>query len=362
MTMALPPAYWPARPSRTGEVLKKIARVLLAVVAIVFILFFLLSLPLGLQLFLTTEPGRELMARYVRRLYFFLLALPVEVPVELPVPSVLLALMLVFVACFVAAAIQAGGIHRAIVGVLDRPLLKSMRNFLFAMPFIATGTLAGTMLLIWLMDFLGLRVAPTFKAENLLVLLFEASYAAVIEELGIRLVGIGLPLAILAALRAGERKWLAFLKGLFCPPALSRDIRHALRPLAWLLVVATSLIFGYLHLLGWTIGKVPVATAAGLVLGACFVLYGLHASILIHWFLNNHIQVVGVCAYITEDPAVALIAGLTFLTELAVGFLSLIMFLVQGIRLLIGRGRRLEGPVIVAPATWYYKTWDQKGW
>ena len=358
MAIGLPTAYqWAlAREKSTGEVLKKVARVLLAVLAVILIFIFFISLPLGLQLFFTTPSGRELTAKYVRRLYFFILALPVEVPVRLPVSSVLLALMAIFVLCFLAAALQAGGIHKALMGSLDRPLLKNMRNFLFAMPFVATGMLVGTMGLIWLMEVLGLRVAPTFETADVLELLFEASYAAVVEELGVRLLGIGLPLAVAASLKAEEAKGLVFLKGLLCPPALSEDIRRALRPLAWLLVIATSLLFGFLHLMGWTVGKVPVATAAGLVLGVCFVSYGLHASILIHWFMNYHIQVFGAWAYLTEDPGAAVTCGLTFMLEVGAGVLSLIMFLVQGIRLYLSRQRareEAEKPAIAVPSAWY---------
>jgi len=358
LAIGLPTAYqWVlARERSAGEVLKKVARVLLAVLAVILIFIFFISLPLGLQLFFSTPPGRELLAKHVRRLYFFVLALPVEVPIRLPVSGLLLALMVIFALCFLAAALQAGGVHKAVMGSLDRPLMKSMQNFLFAMPFVATGTLVGTMGLIWLMDVLGLHVAPTFEVGNVLELLLNASYAAVVEELGIRLLGIGLPLAIAAALKAGEEKGLVFLKGLFCPPALSEDIRRALRPLVWLLVIATSLLFGFLHLLGWTVGKVPVATAAGLVLGICFVSYGLHASILIHWFMNYHIQVFGAWAYLTEDPGAAAACGLTFMLEMGVGVLSLIMFLVQGIRFYLSRQRareEAEKPAIAVPSAWY---------
>ena len=358
MAIGLPTAYqWAlAREKSAGEVLKKVARVLLAVLAVILIFIFFTSLPLGLQLFFSTPAGRELTARYVRMLYFFILALPVKVPVRLPVPSVLLALMIIFTACFLAAALQAGGVHKAVMGSLDRPLLKSMRNFLFAMPFVATGTLVGTMGLIWLVEVLGLHVAPTFEIGNVLELLFEASYAAVVEELGIRLLGIGLPLAVAAALKAKEEKGLAFLKGLLCPPTLNRDIRRALRPLTWLLVIATSTLFGFLHLLGWTVGKVPVAMAAGLVLGICFVSYGLHASILIHWFMNYHIQIFGAWAYLAEDPGVVVACGLTFMLEMGVGALSLIVFLVQGIRFCLSRQRarkEAEKPAIAVPSAWY---------
>ena len=359
MAVAVPPyvpayGYRPYRETTLGEALKKVARVLLALIGLAIMLLFFISLPLGVNLFLTTPQGQELLAKHIRNLYIFLLVVPVEIPVKLPVSGVLWGLMAIFIACFVASAIQGGGIHQAISGLLDRPLSKSMRNPLFALPFWATATLAVSFILTIVVEALGSEVAPTFEVENALVLVLEASYAAVAEEVGIRLVGVGLPLALAVLLKAEEDKGLAFLKALFCPPALDKRLWRELRLWAWAWVVISAVIFGFLHLLGWTPGKVPVATAAGLILGACFVLYGLHTSILVHWFLNYHIQVIAAWGLLSGNPGDALLAGLLLLGELVVGFLSLIMFLVQGIRMLASRRTR---PTAAKPAVYYPSWW-----
>jgi len=107
----------------------------------------------------------------------------------------------------------------------------------------------------------------------------------------------------------------------------------------WLLVLATSAFFGVAHVLSgaWEVGKAITATVAGVVLGACFIYYGLYASILLHWYFNYHLQVWVVWPELTGSIGVLLMVGLILLVELAVGALSLIMFLVQGMRMLVGR-------------------------
>ena len=343
----------PYRPETTADVVKKLARIGLALLSAVLLALFIISIPVGMRLYTDTAPGQDILARHLEGLYFWFLILLIRVPVSLPVWSLLLGLQVVFVSCFIAAAVQGGGVHKAFARSAEGPLLESLRNFLFAMPFIATATLTGTLGLTWLVNILGLEVAPIGEVPEPLRLLLETSYAAVVEELGTRLVGIGLPLALFAAYKAEEGKGLAFVKALFCPASLNKELKKAVRPLAWILVVATSLVFGFLHLLGWTPGKVLTATAAGLVLGTCFLYYGIHASILVHWYLNYHVQIWAVWIMLTKDAGIALLSGLTLFFEIVVGVLSLIMFFVQAVRLIARRREKAREYRPIMP--YYYR-------
>ena len=51
----------------------------------------------------------------------------------------------------------------------------------------------------------------------------------------------------------------------------------------------TSLVFGWLHVGNpWRLGKFTTATLQGLVLGLVYLLYGVQAPILLHWFFNYY--------------------------------------------------------------------------
>jgi hypothetical protein len=57
------------------------------------------------------------------------------------------------------------------------------------------------------------------------------------------------------------------------------------------MVFFTSIVFGLAHYLsggGWEIGKATSASVVGLAMGLTYLLYGVQASILLHWFFNYY--------------------------------------------------------------------------
>ena len=279
--------------------------------------------------------------------------------IQLPdVPAWVLAALLqaIFVFCFIASAVSSRGYHRALIDSYGKPLKRAMSNFLYAFPFIATASLTGWFILNLIVTSIGFGTEVKGELPGPIFLLLEVSYAVVIEEVFFRVLLIGLPMGIAALLAGrGATTWSGpsalsvFLKGLLCPGALDRDIRRRVRPLAWIMVLFSSAIFGLAHVMtgAWEAGKAITAGAIGLVLGACFVCYGVYASILVHWFFNYHVQVWYVWAVRSRELVALLTAGLIIMVELAIGALSLLMFFVQGIRMLLRR-RKPSYP----PPTW----------
>ncbi|RLI09330.1 hypothetical protein DRO32_00850 [Candidatus Bathyarchaeota archaeon] len=274
------------------------------------------------------------------RPYILIVVLPIALPV---VPAWALAAFLqaLFTALIVASWAWRGGFHNRVLGGWREPFLKNLRNPLYALPFIATATLTGTVLLTLLMEHLGVGAGLTVELPGPLLVLLETTYAAVVEEIGFRFFLIGLPLAIAALAKAGYRpRAEVFLKALLCPGALDRDLRKSLRPLMAFLALASSVAFGLVHVLlgAWELGKAITATVAGLVMAFCFIEYGLHASMLVHWYFNYHLQVWS-AAHDLLGPPYDLLDLFVVLYELALGALSLLVFAVQGLRLAIRRTR-----------------------
>jgi hypothetical protein len=57
----------------------------------------------------------------------------------------------------------------------------------------------------------------------------------------------------------------------------------------WGVVIFTAIIFGLAHYnpgVSWEIGKISSAAFTGLVIGVCYLVYGIQASIIMHWFFN----------------------------------------------------------------------------
>jgi len=53
-----------------------------------------------------------------------------------------------------------------------------------------------------------------------------------------------------------------------------------------ILIIFSSILFGYAHTASWSIYKVPSAIIAGIVLGILYVRYGIYMSIAMHFFID----------------------------------------------------------------------------
>ena len=137
----------------------------------------------------------------------------------------------------------------------------------------------------------------TATAGNVWVLLFELANASVYEELVFRALLIGVPLALGSlALNAGlarrrtpqggsARRSLHYLVGGNLRATSSRESLLA----AWVLLFASSALFGLAHAPGWGWWKVVPAMVAGLGFGYLFLRHGVGAAIIAH-FATNYVS------------------------------------------------------------------------
>ena len=121
---------------------------------------------------------------------------------------------------------------------------------------------------------LGADFVPPDLPETIGELAFIACDAAVWEEVIARILPIGIPMAIIAACY-GRKDFLRYLLG-GC--GISR--------LSVVLIVLSSLVFGFAHMEGWGLAKVIPTFLAGLVMGYLFVRFGVHASIMFHFITD----------------------------------------------------------------------------
>jgi hypothetical protein len=113
-----------------------------------------------------------------------------------------------------------------------------------------------------------------FSAEEMLFLLANAS---VWEEIISRVLLIGLPIAVLQAVRTRSARSAVNLRGGF---GMSR--------VAIALIILSGVIFGAAHYPGWGLAKAAITCISGIVLGYLFVRFGLYASVTMH-FLTNYL-------------------------------------------------------------------------
>lgn len=131
----------------------------------------------------------------------------------------------------------------------------------------------------------GISIDPPASGTEL-TRFFGVTFAPIIEEIGFRVVLIGLPLFLLYS---HESSFTKFVKSLWHPKE-NLAIQKTTIPL--ILIVLVGIFFGATHVLleeSWSVGKFTQATAGGVILGWVYFRFGLIPAILIHWATNYFI-------------------------------------------------------------------------
>jgi hypothetical protein len=208
----------------------------------------------------------------------------------------------------VAAAIQGGGVVRALKSASREGMGALLRNPLSGTMMILGATLLATIILDLLQTSVGVPAGGLSGDPYSLLLSF--TLAPLIEEVGFRFFLIGFPLFLVLLLTRSSAG--RTLKALWRPSAAWEGVDPAepgaplvapLKLLVYFLIVLSSILFGLAHYLsgaGWDIGKVSEAALDGVALAYVYVRYGLHASIIFHWvvdFASNAFAFYGQAAY-----------------------------------------------------------------
>ncbi len=126
----------------------------------------------------------------------------------------------------------------------------------------------------------GVNISPP-PSENDLVQFLSVSIAPIIEEIGFRVVLIGIPLFLFYSHKPSGR---LFFRSLWNPASLSiTNHRKAI-----VLIVLVGVFFGAAHVMSeqWSQGKFAQAAMSGIIIGWVYYRYGFVAALLIHWGTN----------------------------------------------------------------------------
>jgi membrane protease YdiL (CAAX protease family) len=118
--------------------------------------------------------------------------------------------------------------------------------------------------------------------ENDLIQFLSVTVAPVVEELGFRIILIGIPLFLFYSHRASAKH---FFKSLWNPFA-NLPISNSKKPIT--IIVIVGVFFGAAHIISdqWSEGKFAQAAMSGIIIGWVYYRYGFVASVLIHWATN----------------------------------------------------------------------------
>jgi hypothetical protein len=289
--------------------LTKTTLALALVIAVLILLFsYFLAIVLGPVLMFSSD-GLAAIYKNLQPPILLFIVVGFYVPVALDVGLIFLILWGIFTFCFVAAWRFREPFHNVMEKGFSGHVGKLFDNWLFAMPVITSMMLIAVIAIHIFQESQGIPTGDIPLPSNRFESLFELSYAAVIEEIGFRITPIGAFLIIYiflarkkneVELSLRQRLKLFFTAPMFPDEAKKMagmktvndfGVRGGISLGEWAMIFLTSIVFGLAHYLsggGWEIGKATSASAVGLVMGLTYLLYGVQAPILLHWFFNYY--------------------------------------------------------------------------
>lgn len=330
------------------DTLKDIGKLLLVITVVFTVAFYILSLALAPTLFFFTPEGLNVSTVYKESLPGWILILPVTVPVGLELGTIFLGVSIVVTLSFFTAWKLNKNFHQTIKDSVVQPTKNLFQNSLFAMTIINSMTLIAVLLLNRIQESSGIPTGTTPTVGEPFLDLLDLSYSAVVEEIGFRLIPIGVFLFILLFITKKadqpfsfkQKIELFFLSFLFPDKAkrltgnktVAKDgILAGISLPEWGLIVFTAVIFGLAHYnpgVSWEIGKISSATLSGFILAMTYVVYGIHAPLLMHWFFNSYNE----AYYLLAEfyPAAMPLANSVAIFSLTLGILGWMLLIVLG--------------------------------
>ena len=255
-----------------------------------------LSFPTGAYLIFNSEIGDDITHEYpMDSLSLFLAGIGFEVPIAFELGDGFIVIWCTFLILFTIAIF---GPQKKISAVLQSMIsgdnYKIQDNYIVAtikwfsiLVIVSAG-------IITVQEFVGISVEQP-EAPNQLIQFFDISLAPIIEELGFRVVLIGLPLFMLYSHKLSFK---FFVKSLWWP---WKNLRNVNMKKALSVIVIVGILFGAAHIFSddaWSTGKLAQAIASGIIIGWVYFRYGFVPAILIHWATNYFIFSYG---YIVAD-------------------------------------------------------------
>ncbi len=262
----------------------KLQLVAIPFVAVISVLFglFLISLPLGLYVVYDTDIGDSINDEFpISHLEIFADTSFYQTWSDPSIGDAFAVLWVIYLVVFVVAILgPRSDLMRSISHIISFGYSRDTNYMLEIIKWFSILVLISSISFLIQNEF-GITIeSPT--VENDLIQFFFVSLAPLIEEIGFRMILIGIPLFLIYSGRSSIR---FFLKCLWRPASL--DIVQYRWAIA--LIISVGVFFGFAHIGfadSWSDGKFLQAMLGGIILGWVYLRYGFAVSLLVHWGTN----------------------------------------------------------------------------
>ena len=281
--------------SAKNKILQGLAIPHTALISVIFCLM-VVSFPTGMYLVFNSGIGDDITYEYpMDSLSIFLAGIGLEAPINFELGDGFVVIWCTFLIIFTIAIF---GPKNNFVSVLQSMIAEGKYRIQdsyivaaikwFSILVIVSAGIMGVQ------ELFGISVEQP-EASNQLIQFFDISLAPIIEEIGFRVILIGIPLFALYSHRS-SLKLLG--KSLWWP---WKNLRNVSTKKALTVIVIVGVLFGAAHIFSdesWSNGKLAQAIASGIIIGWVYYRYGLAPAILIHWATNYFVYSYG---YIVAD-------------------------------------------------------------
>jgi hypothetical protein len=216
---------------------------------------------------------------------FFLAGIGFEIPIEVELGDAFIVLWCVFIIIFSIAVLgPKENFLKALSPIMSDGKYESKSNYLVSVIKWFSILIVISVIIDFSQNSIGISTEPP-ESSDVLIQFFKITFAPISEEIGFRVILIGIPLYMMYASRTSIK---LFFRSLWNPQTL--HIYETKKTV--ILIVIVGIFFGVAHIISgepWSVGKFAQASASGIIIGWVYFNHGFPSAILVHWSTNYFI-------------------------------------------------------------------------
>jgi len=268
--------------SNYNSLLHAIAIPYTALISIVFALM-IISFPIGSYIVFNSDIGDDINAEYpIENVDIFLAGIGLQLPIQLELGDVFVVTWCLFAILFVISFLgPKTNFIKTIIHYVNNKQPEN-ENYIESIIKWFSVIILISVVINFIQENLGIQIQPP-DVTNELIQFFMVTISPITEEIGFRILLIGLPLFFFYSHKSSIRFFFIAL----WHPARYLHVINNNKTIP--LIVGVGVFFGLAHIMSgepWSLGKITQASASGIILGWVYYKYGFLSAILVHWATN----------------------------------------------------------------------------
>lgn len=250
----------------------------------------LISFPIGLFVVFNSDIGNDITFDFPINDLDFFKSMKIDLPLEISIGDIFIGLWILYAIFFTLGLIgPRKNFLKVLIPIISNGKLEIEQNYVMSALFWFSILILSSAIITYSQEFFGIETTPP-SSDNSLVQFLLISISPITEELGFRMILIGLPLFLFYSNRFSVK---TFFKSIWSPYE-NFNLHENKKP--FILILIVGVLFGASHILigePWSNGKFAQATVSGIILGWVYYRFGFISAVLIHWGTNYFVYSYG---------------------------------------------------------------------